>query len=164
MANECTAGLPKTVAAWLVSIIHLLFQNALASSAQLLRAQASSSCGRLSHNSPLASCRALATDQPSHSKASSYLPPSATLFLIHHTLTHPHPLQRLLHLHPSTTPHHTRATTHTTATMQIFVKTRTFTPLHRLLPTSRWRRMLTHSQSRERPSPSRLSPRTLSTM
>ena len=163
MANECTAGLPKTVAAWLVSIIHLLFQNALASSAQLLRAQASSSCGRLSHNSPLASCRALATDQPSHSNT---LPPST----FHDSLPHPphtHQPTPASTTTPSpsinnTTSHASNNTyhcDHADLRQDPYV-----TPLHRRTSTSRWRRMLTHSQSRERPSPSRLSPRTPSTM
>ena len=161
VANECTAGLPKTVAAWLMRItylIHLLFQIALAPSAELIRAWPSSSCAA----QPLASC----------------LLPSARLCLLNthlppNTSSLPHPPHTRQHTTASkTTPSpsinkttsHSSNHTHTTANMQIFVKTRTFTPLHRRMPTSRWRRKLTHSQSRERPSPSRWSPRTLSTM
>lgn len=149
---------PRQFAAWLMRIIHLLFQIALAPSAEMIRARPSSSCAA----QPLASCLL-----PSARLCllNTHLPPNnSSLPHPPHTQQHTHPLQQLPHHHPSTTPHHTRAITRTTANMQIFVKTRTFTPLHRRMSTSRWRRMLTHSQSRERPSPSRLSPRTLSTM
>lgn len=144
-------------------IIHLLFQNALASSAQ------SPCSGIIVMRAPqpqlasCLSCRALATDQPSHSNT---LPPST----FHDSLPHPphtHQPTPASTTTPSpsinnTTSHASNNTyhcDHADLRQDPYV-----TPLHRRTSTSRWRRMLTHSQSRERPSPSRLSPRTPSTM
>lgn len=101
-------------------------------------------------------CRHVPVAQP----LASLLPPRPTNAIktlspptFHHSLLHPpHTHQHTtastttpspsIHINTSHTSNHT----HTTANMQIFVKTRTFTPLSRPLPTSRWRRMLTHSQ------------------